>query len=383
MPEFQTLPPLSLYIHLPWCVKKCPYCDFNSHSFDAGIPEQQYIDALIEDLEYQLPTVWGRRLISVFIGGGTPSLFSAESIQRLLSTVKSHLSCLPTMEVTMEANPGTVEQQKFNDFFQAGVNRLSIGVQSFADEKLVSLGRIHNAAEAEKAFSVARQAGFENINLDLMYGLPQQSVDEGLEDLQRAIALEPEHISWYQLTIEPNTLFYSRPPVVAEDEQLFELQQKGQVLLDQHGYQQYEVSAYARAGQRCQHNLNYWQFGDYMALGAGAHGKLSRADTGETRRYWQLRQPQAYMQAIASEKTSGTEGLDAGQLIFEFALNALRLKEGFTPAQFEATTGLRSELIASKCEAAIEAGLMLRQGESYMATEQGYLFLNDLVNLFS
>ncbi len=383
MPEFQTLPPLSLYIHLPWCVKKCPYCDFNSHSFDAGIPEQQYIDALIEDLEYQLPTVWGRRLISVFIGGGTPSLFSAESIQRLLSTVKSHLSCLPTMEVTMEANPGTVEQQKFNDFFQAGVNRLSIGVQSFADEKLVSLGRIHNAAEAEKAFSVARQVGFENINLDLMYGLPQQSVDEGLEDLQRAIALEPEHISWYQLTIEPNTLFYSRPPVVAEDEQLFELQQKGQVLLDQHGYQQYEVSAYARAGQRCQHNLNYWQFGDYMALGAGAHGKLSRADTGEIRRYWQLRQPQAYMQATASEKTSGTEGLDAGQIIFEFALNALRLKEGFTPAQFEATTGLQVEVIASKCEAAIEAGLMLRQGESYMATEQGYLFLNDLVNLFS
>ncbi len=383
MPDFQTLPPLSLYVHLPWCVKKCPYCDFNSHSFEQGIPEEQYINALIEDLEYQLPTVWGRRIISVFIGGGTPSLFSAESIERLLSTIKSYLNCLPTMEVTMEANPGTAEQQKFNDFYQAGVNRLSIGVQSFADEKLSALGRIHNGSEAIRAFEVARNAGFDNINLDLMYGLPGQSRKEGIDDLQQAIQLGPEHLSWYQLTIEPNTLFYSQPPRVPEDDQIFDLQLEGQALLSALGYGQYEISAYAREGRQCQHNLNYWQFGDYLALGAGAHGKLSRADSGEIRRYWQLRQPQAYMQASIEARTSDTELLQQQQTVFEFMLNALRLRQGFERAQFEAHTGLSAELIESASGKALDKGLLQIDGTNYRATQQGYLFLNDLVNLFS
>ena len=383
MPEFTILPPLSLYIHLPWCVKKCPYCDFNSHTFDEGLPEQAYLDALIKDLEYQLPGIWGRRVVSVFIGGGTPSLFSAESINKLISTLRSYLNCLPNMEITMEANPGTVEQGKFNEFFSAGVNRLSIGVQSFEDEKLRALGRIHSAAEAHKAMQVAVNAGFENINLDLMFGLPGQSVEQGLNDLQQAIALSPKHISWYQLTIEPNTVFYSRPPEVPPEDDIWALQEQGQSLLADAGFQQYEVSAYAQAGQQCEHNLNYWTFGDYLALGAGAHGKLSRSDNGDIRRYWQLRQPRAYMQASPAEKTSGFEVLQAEQIVFEFMLNALRLKQGFELQDFERNTGLKAELVKDRCAAAIEDGLLVMQDGLYRPTERGYLFLNDLVNRFS
>jgi len=383
MPEFSILPPLSLYIHLPWCVKKCPYCDFNSHTFESGLPEDEYINALIADLEYQLPAIWGRRIVSVFIGGGTPSLFSAASIQKLMSTIRSHLNCLPNMEVTMEANPGTVEQEKFNGFYDAGINRLSIGVQSFDDEKLKALGRIHNAGEAINAVAVARKAGFENINLDLMFGLPGQSIEQGLNDLQQAIDLSPQHISWYQLTIEPNTLFYSQPPITPEDDEVCEMQQQGQAMLARAGYIQYEISAYAKSSKQCVHNLNYWQFGDYLALGAGAHGKLSRADTGEITRYWQLRKPAEYMQASAQNKTSGKENIETGQLIFEFMLNALRLKQGFEMPLFEQHTGLSAELISKQCELAIEQGLLQRNGDVYAATEQGYLFLNDLINLFS
>ncbi len=383
MSEFQQLPPLALYIHIPWCVKKCPYCDFNSHTFEQ-LPEQEYLRALQEDLQAQLPSIWGRRIVSVFIGGGTPSLFSAAGIDQLLSMVRSHLNCLPNMEVTMEANPGTVEQDKFNGFYQAGVNRLSIGVQSFDDVKLQALGRIHSADEALRAFDVARTAGFENINLDLMYGLPGQSLEAGLADLRQAIALQPEHISWYQLTIEPNTLFHARPPSVPDDEMAFELQQQGQALLAEQGYQQYEISAYAREGRRCQHNLNYWQFGDYLALGAGAHGKISRSDNGQVQRYWQLRQPAAYMQASATEKISAHELIEDSQLAFEFMLNALRLREGFSLQDFEAHTGLSFSRVANTCEKAVEKGLLEKweSAAGYQATQQGYLFLNDLVNLF-
>lgn len=383
MSEFTLLPPLSLYIHLPWCVKKCPYCDFNSHTFSADLPEQQYIEALRADLEQQLPQIWGRRIISVFIGGGTPSLFSAEAMQQIISLVKTHLNCLPTMEVTMEANPGTVEQQKFNDFYAAGINRLSIGVQSFADQKLQALGRIHTAGEAKRAVEVARKSGFENINLDLMFGLPGQTPQQGLDDLQQAIDLAPQHISWYQLTIEPNTLFYSQPPTIPDDEDIWQLQQQGQSLLESHGYAQYEVSAYARDGFQCRHNLNYWQFGDYLALGAGAHGKLTRSDTGEITRYWQKRQPTDYMQAAAEDKTSDREVVDASQLVFEFMLNALRLKQGFNLQQFCQHTGLPAEQILAICEQAIADGLMQRQGEQYAASPHGYLFLNDLINRFA
>lgn len=382
MPEFKTLPPLALYLHIPWCVKKCPYCDFNSHTFES-LPEQLYIDALQADLEAQLPSIWGRRIISVFIGGGTPSLFSAAGMQRIIQLLRSHLNCLPNMEITMEANPGTVEQQKFNDFYAAGINRLSIGVQSFEDEKLRSLGRIHNSGEALRAFEVAKAAGFENINIDLMFGLPGQGTAQGLADLQQAIELEPQHISWYQLTIEPNTLFYNQPPVVPEDDEIWQLQEQGQGLLAEAGFEQYEISAYARDGKYCQHNLNYWQFGDYLALGAGAHGKLTRSDTGEIERYWQLRQPAAYMQAEPSAKTSGREVLQQDQVIFEFMLNALRLKQGFELPIFELHTGLSADLVLPTCEQAIGRGLMERHGERLQASKQGYLFLNDLINLFS
>ncbi len=380
MPEFTTLPPLALYLHIPWCVKKCPYCDFNSHTFES-LPEQLYIDALQADLEAQLPAIWGRRIVSVFIGGGTPSLFSAEGMHRIISLLRSHLNCLPDMEITMEANPGTVEQYKFNDFYAAGINRLSIGVQSFEDEKLRSLGRIHNASEAIHAMEVARSAGFENVNLDLMFGLPQQGVEQGLGDLRQAIALSPEHISWYQLTIEPNTLFYSQPPTVPADDDIWELQQQGQAMLEEAGYAQYEISAYARDNRQCAHNINYWQFGDYLALGAGAHGKLSRGDTGDIQRYWQIRQPAAYMQA--AQKTSGSEVLTDEQSVFEFMLNALRLRQGFDQSLFELHTGQATEVILPRCEEAIELGLMLHEGNIFRASEQGYLFLNDLINRFS
>jgi len=383
MPEFTTLPPLSLYIHLPWCVKKCPYCDFNSHTFESGLPEDEYVNALIADLEYQLPSIWGRRIVSVFMGGGTPSLFSAESIQKIMTTVRSHLNCLPNMEVTMEANPGTVEQEKFNGFFAAGINRLSIGVQSFDNEKLQALGRIHNAGEALNAVAVARKAGFENINLDLMFGLPGQSVEQGLHDLQQAINLQPQHISWYQLTIEPNTFFYSHPPVTPDDESVWALQQQGQALLSDAGYHQYEISAYAKTSKPCAHNLNYWGFGDYLAIGAGAHGKISRADSGEIERYWQTRKPADYMQATPENKTSGRESLANDQIVFEFMLNALRLKQGFELNDFEQNTGLSAEVITTQCERAISEGLLQNTGERFAATDQGYLFLNDLINVFS
>jgi len=383
MPEFNTLPPLSLYIHLPWCVKKCPYCDFNSHTFESGLPEDEYVKALIADLEYQLPSIWGRRIVSVFIGGGTPSLFSAESIKKIMDTVRSYLNCLPNMEVTMEANPGTVEQEKFNGFLAAGINRLSIGVQSFDDKKLQALGRIHNASEALNAMAVARKAGFENINLDLMFGLPGQSVEQGLSDLQQAIDLNPQHISWYQLTIEPNTFFYSHPPVTPDDESVWELQQRGQKLLVDAAYLQYEISAYAKMGKVCAHNLNYWGFGDYLAIGAGAHGKISRADTGEIIRYWQTRKPADYMQAVTVNKTSGRESLVNDQIVFEFMLNALRLKQGFELQEFENNTGLSVKAISKQCERATNKGLLQQTEDGFAATERGYLFLNDLINLFS
>jgi putative oxygen-independent coproporphyrinogen III oxidase len=383
MPEFTTLPPLSLYIHLPWCVKKCPYCDFNSHTYESGLPEEEYINSLIDDLENQLPTIWGRRIVSVFVGGGTPSLFSAESIHKLVSTLRSHLNCLPNMEITMEANPGTVEQEKFNGFYQAGINRLSIGVQSFDDKKLQSLGRIHNANEACNAVAVARKAGFENINLDLMFGLPGQTLEQGLSDLQQAIDLSPQHISWYQLTIEPNTFFYSHPPITPEDDDIWELQLQGQKILQNAGYHQYEISAYAKNNQRCEHNLNYWQFGDYLALGAGAHGKISRGDTGEISRYWQVRKPADYICLNAENKTSGREKLAAKQIVFEFMLNSLRLKQGFETQTFEQHTGLSSKVISVQCDKAIDKGLLQKNENGYAATKQGYLFLNDLINLFS
>jgi oxygen-independent coproporphyrinogen-3 oxidase len=275
MPEFHILPPLSLYIHVPWCVRKCPYCDFNSHELRTELPEHQYIDALLQDLQQDLPRVWGRTVQTVFIGGGTPSLLSAEAIDRLLSGLRTCITLDPAAEVTLEANPGTVEAQRFSEYRSAGINRLSIGIQSFSNDLLQSLGRIHNRREAIRAAELAHGAGLDNFNLDLMFALPGQSQQQAAKDVHDAIALEPAHISYYQLTLEPNTWFHKHPPVLPDDDAAWQIQRQGQELLTEHGYLQYEVSAYARQDQRCRHNLNYWQFGDYLGIGAGAHGKIS------------------------------------------------------------------------------------------------------------
>ena len=282
--------PLSLYIHIPWCVKKCPYCDFNSHEARNEIPEEKYLKALTQDLESELPNIWGRSIESVFIGGGTPSLFSAKGIDQLLANLRERLPIRSNTEITLEANPGTFEQERFSAYREAGINRLSIGVQSFNENHLKRLGRIHGATEAIKAAEIARKAGFVNFNLDLMFGLPEQSVDQALEDLKIAIEAGPTHISWYQLTIEENTLFHHAPPILPDDELMWEMQQKGQALLESSGYMQYEVSAYSQINKQCQHNINYWEFGDYLGIGAGAHGKLSMPD-GEISRHTKYRHP--------------------------------------------------------------------------------------------
>lgn len=382
MPEFSILPPLSIYIHIPWCVRKCPYCDFNSHVAEKNLPEKAYIRALLDDLEQILPEVWGRRIISVFIGGGTPSLFSPEALDELLSGIRSRIQCLPDMEITLEANPGTFEQQKFNEFHDLGINRLSIGIQSFNDNNLRALGRIHNSREAIAAVETAYQAGFDNLNLDLMFGLPEQNLHQGLADLQQAIELEPAHISWYQLTIEPNTLFHAQPPVLADDDSIAELQLQGQARLQEAGYQQYEISAYGKAGRQCQHNLNYWQFGDYLAMGAGAHGKISRGDDHSIRRYWKLRQPQAYLQASPQQRSSGESLLNDDERLFEFMLNALRLKQGFDIDLFEHHSGLDRNLLEPGLRQAREKELVEFTGSHIRPTDLGYRFLNDLINLF-
>ena len=278
MPNFTSLPPLALYIHIPWCIRKCPYCDFNSHKSPDSLPEQVYVDCLLNDLEHHLPEIWGRRLSSIFIGGGTPSLFSASSIDRLLSGIHARMGCISDMEITLEANPGTLEQGRFRDFRDAGINRLSIGVQSFNEQHLTQLGRIHDSSQACKAIESAVNAGFDNFNIDLMFGLPEQSIEQGLHDLQQALSYNSSHLSWYQLTIEPNTLFHSHPPNLPDDDRISELQDLGQQLLCEHDFNQYEISAYAKNKKYCRHNLNYWEFGDYLGIGAGAHGKISRSD---------------------------------------------------------------------------------------------------------
>jgi len=339
-----------------------------------------YIDTLLDDLEQQLAQVWGRRLLSVFIGGGTPSLLSPESLDRLISGVRARLPGLAGMEITMEANPGTFEREKFSEFRHAGVNRLSIGIQSFATDKLHALGRIHDGREAIAAVETAQHAGFDNINLDLMFGLPQQTAEQGLRDLQTAIDLAPAHLSWYQLTIEPNTLFHSRPPLLPEDDAIWTLQQQGQALLARQGYRQYEISAYARDDRQCRHNLNYWEFGDYLAIGAGAHGKISSAHEQQVERYWQLRQPRAYMDS--ADKTAGRRQLSRDDIVFEFMLNALRLKQGFSRQLFERHTAMDFDEIGASCQQAIDQGLLQSTGDRLAASEQGYLFLNDLINLF-
>ena len=379
---FSSNPPLGLYIHLPWCEQKCPYCDFNSHQAES-IPERDYVDALLQDLETDLPLVWGRRIESIFIGGGTPSLFSAEAIERLFSGLRSLLNFAPSIEITMESNPGSADAANYRGYREAGVNRLSIGIQSFDDQQLANLGRIHDSAQAESAFALARAAGFDNINVDLMFGLPGQTPDAARADLQRAIALSPEHISHYQLTIEPNTLFHKRPPSQMPDDDLcWEQQQACQRQLAEQGYRQYEISAYAGAARESQHNLNYWQFGDYLGIGAGAHGKITLAGENRVLRRVRLRQPRAYLQHRGQKRISSEVELSTADLCFEFMLNALRLTDGFDSRLFHDNTGLSLNQLLPTLELARDKGLLEFNANRITPTTLGFCHLNDLQALF-
>jgi oxygen-independent coproporphyrinogen-3 oxidase len=379
-----TLPPLSLYVHLPWCVRKCPYCDFNSHSAGANPPRARYIDALISDLERESLQAGRRPLESVFLGGGTPSLFRPEEIGKLLDAVDRSLGLPATVEVTLEANPGTIEHGAFSGYRAAGVNRVSLGAQSFDAEMLQRLGRVHGVEDIGNAFREARDAGFERINLDLMFALPGQDVAMALKDLDCAIELRPDHLSWYQLTLEPNTVFHSRPPANLPNEELaWDIQAAGQSRLQEAGFAQYEVSAYARPGQQARHNLNYWRFGDYLAIGAGAHGKLTDA-AGHIRRYAKTAHPLSYIKEIETGEAPVTpERVSEDDVIFEFMLNALRLVEGFTESLFESRTGLPASRVSERLQLAAARGLLERNGTGeWRPTALGRQFLNDLQGLF-
>ena len=369
------LPPLALYVHIPWCVRKCPYCDFNSHERSGTLPEREYVQKLLADLEALLPSVWGRRLVSVFIGGGTPSLFSPQAIDELLAGVRARMPLEPSAEITLEANPGTVEAGRFRGFRDAGVNRISLGVQSFDDAMLAALGRIHSAAEARKGVEAAL-ASFDNVNLDLMYGLPAQTLDMAKADIAAGIACGVPHLSAYQLTIEPNTVFYSRPPSLPEHDACADMQLAVEEALGAAGFEHYETSAFARPGHRCKHNLNYWEFGDDLGIGAGAHGKVSFSD--RVTRHERVKSPRDYMAgAVGKEGT-----VDPTELPFEFMLNALRLIDGFPLSLFHERTGLPLTLVQRQLAEAEAKGLIERDPRVVRPTERGQRFLNELLALF-
>ncbi|ELH0896490.1 radical SAM family heme chaperone HemW [Vibrio fluvialis] len=383
-----TPPVLSLYVHIPWCVQKCPYCDFNSHALKADIPEEEYIDALLEDLDtdierYQLAGD-PRLLHSIFIGGGTPSLISADGIGRLLRGIEARIAFKPDIEITMEANPGTIEAERFVGYRHVGVTRISIGVQSFEPEKLTRLGRIHGRDEAVNAAKLAHQIGLNSFNLDLMHGLPDQTLDQALADLDRAIELTPPHLSWYQLTIEPNTMFYFKPPTLPDDDALWDIFDLGHQKLTEAGYVQYEISGYSKPGYQCQHNLNYWRFGDYLGIGCGSHGKLSFAD-GRIVRTTKVKHPRGY---LAAYQNLAKPYLDSEQLVedvdrpFEFFMNRFRLIEPCPKADFSATTGLPISVIQPTLDWAIEQGYLSENDTHWQITEKGKLFLNDLLAAF-
>ena len=366
--------PLSLYIHFPWCARKCPYCDFNSHEINGEIPETRYVETLLNDLKLEIEPESRTTLQSIFMGGGTPSLFSPEAIHSLISGIRGCLD-ISKSEITLEANPGTFDQQHFDGYHKAGVNRLSIGAQSFSADSLARLGRIHGPDEIELAYVGARQAGFTRINIDLMHGLPGQTLENALYDLKRAIELEPEHISWYQLTIEPNTRYYKYPPVLPKDPVLEEIFIAGNDLLKSAGFAQYEVSAYCLPSEESRHNLNYWQFGDYLGIGAGAHGKISRVN--QVIRTTKNRMPKEYLQHAEGKSVI----VDSNELKLEFLLNALRLTNGFDLSLFEETTGLSPRLLDPFLERGISKGFLVQSVNQIIPTEKGRLFLNDLLML--
>ncbi|MCI0197827.1 radical SAM family heme chaperone HemW [Cronobacter sakazakii] len=372
------LPPLSLYIHIPWCVQKCPYCDFNSHALKGEVPHDDYVQHLLGDLDNDAPWAQGREVKTIFIGGGTPSLLSGPAMQTLLDGVRARLTLAPDAEITMEANPGTVEADRFVEYQRAGVNRISIGVQSFSEPKLARLGRIHGPEEAKRAARLASGLGLRSFNLDLMHGLPDQSLEEALDDLREAIALNPPHLSWYQLTIEPNTLFGSRPPVMPDDDALWDIFEQGHQLLTAAGYEQYETSAYAKPGYQCQHNLNYWRFGDYLGIGCGAHGKVTLAD-GRILRTAKTRHPRGYMTGNYLDKQHEVEAKDKP---FEFFMNRFRLLEPAPRAEFVRYTGLSEVAIRPQIDEAIALNYLVETSESWQITEHGKLFLNSLLELF-
>ena len=385
MPNFTELPPLTLYIHFPWCVQKCPYCDFNSHAQQEPVPETEYISALLSDLENDLPLVWGRKITSIFMGGGTPSLFSPDAIENLLNGIRARIPLSPFAEITLEANPGTLDNQKLPGFKQAGVNRVSIGVQSFNDQHLKTLGRIHNADKAAEAIELAKKH-FEHVNLDLMFGLPEQTLQEAEKDLETAIALDTDHLSYYELTLEPNTAFFQNPPTLPDDELAWEIFQQGLHKLDTNGFGRYEISAYAKKGNQCRHNLNYWQFGDYLGIGAGAHAKITDANQQNVTRYTKKRHPRDYLASSATHSSfiSSTQILDQAHLKFDFLLNAFRLINGFKFSDYEKRTGLDAEILLAELKDKMDLGLLDfdNKQKHIKASEKGIHFLNDILETF-
>lgn len=387
------LPPLALYIHIPWCIRKCPYCDFNSHEAHSDVPEAEYVAALIHDLEQDQPLAQGRKLTSIFFGGGTPSIFSAAAIGAILQAAEQIIGFEDSIEITLEANPGTFEQKKFSGFRAAGVNRLSIGVQSFNQTQLTLLGRVHDRQEALRAADGARRAGFDNFNLDLMHGLPEQSVADALADLDQAIALAPTHLSWYQLTIEQNTVFYSAPPVLPEEDILVDIQDEGFHRLAGAGYVQYEISAYAKNNQRARHNINYWQFGDYLGIGAGAHGKITLPEKNTIMRQWKTRLPKHYLAAaqkipahIAGHLNTfsgGGEILQAAALPLEFLMNALRLNNGVPSEYFYQRTGLSLDALQPQWDELTSRDLVSDNSDRLQTTPLGQRFLNNILEAYA
>jgi oxygen-independent coproporphyrinogen-3 oxidase len=377
-------PPLSLYVHLPWCVRKCPYCDFNSHEARGPLPFSAYVDALLADLDHDLPLAWGRTVHSVFFGGGTPSLFPADAIDAFLQGASARLRFAPGLEITLETNPGTAEHGRFEDYRRAGVNRISFGIQSFDDAVLARLGRIHDSAQAEAAVRLAQDAGYDNLNLDLMYALPGQTLAMAEHDIARALALQPAHLSHYQLTLEPNTVFAARPPQGLPDEDLaWDMQERCQTLIAEAGFAQYEVSAYARPGRTCAHNLNYWRFGDYLGLGAGAHGKLTLGAEQAILRRWKHKHPAAWLAVAGTPAAIGGDArVVPARRPFEYMLNALRLVKGFALADFEARTGLSRAAISQPLSEAMRRGWLQVGDQQVRPTESGRRFGNDVIALF-